>query len=446
MNADPALFWMDRQKINTLPLKELHAQLRRGELSDEGLAAAGRACIAAHPDNPMYLWQPPATTSEKMPNRGQAAGNQRLAGLPVSVKDLFDVAGAPTTCGSGFYVQTRPTPEVDAGYVARWRAAGAVFNGKTHLNEFAYGITGENRWFGDCWIPGFPDRLTGGSSSGAAASVASGAACIGLGTDTGGSLRVPAALCGLVSFRQSLGFAEMEGAFPLAQSFDTLGWLQRHLSDVSWVAHAVHPEVAPEPRQTAPRLAWVRGSFLDGIEADVARACDEFDAALRSAGAEVNAVDAPGWEGAVPLFVPLQASDAARNHSAYLPTHRDRYDPAILERLALGASVTPEAFADLRVQRERFCADWIAPFFRDHEFLIVPAAPVTRLTRGADHRQTRPRLLRYTAPASLGGLPVLTVPWLREGVPSGGFQLLAPRGADARLWALADWLALHLLR
>ena len=440
MNADPALFWMDRKKINTLPLKELHARRRRGELKDEDLDAAGRACIAAHPENPMYLWQPPVTTSAK------AADPRPLAGLPVSVKDLFDVAGAPTTCGSGFYVRTLPTPDQDAGYVSRWRTAGAVLNGKTHLNEFAYGITGENRWFGDCWIPGFPDRLTGGSSSGAAASVAAGAACVGLGTDTGGSLRVPAALCGLVSVRQSLGFAEMDGAFPLAQSFDTLGWLQRHLSDVSWLAHAVHPELPPEPRLLAPRLAWIQGSFLDGMDDEVSRACAEFHAALRSAGAAVATVDAPGWEGAVPLFVPIQASDAARNHSGYLPEHREQYDPAILERLALGASVTPEALAGLRAQRERFCADWIAPFFRDYEFLIVPAAPVTRLTRGADHRQTRPRLLKYTAPASLGGLPVLTVPWIRDGVPSGGFQLLGPRGADARLWALADWLALHLLR
>ena len=429
---------MDRQKINTLPLKELHARLRHGELKHEDLAAAGRACVAAYPDDPMYLWQPPEP--------GPVAANGALGGLPVSVKDLFDVAGAPTTCGSGFYVETRPTPAVDAGYVSRWRAAGAAFNGKTHLNEFAYGITGENRWFGDCWIPGFPDRLTGGSSSGAAASVAAGAACVGLGTDTGGSLRVPAALCGLVSFRQSLGFAEMDGAFPLAESFDTLGWLQRHLSDVSWVAHAVHPELTPEPRHSAPRLAWIQGAFLDGVDDDVARACAEFDTALRSAGAVVNPVDAPGWEGAVPLFVPSQASDTARNHAGDLPEHRERYDPAILERLALGASVTPAALADLRVQRERFCAEWIAPFFREHEFLIVPAAPVTRLARGVDHRQTRPRLLRFTAPASLGGLPVLTVPWIRNGEPSGGFQLLAPRGSDARLWALADWLALHLLR
>lgn len=435
---------MNRQKINTLPLKELHGRRVRGELGTNDLLVAGDAGAAASPGNPMYLWRSPRTESS---DAAQPSSHGRLlSSIPVSVKDLFDVAGAPTTCGSGFFVRTRPEPTEDAGYVKRWRATGAVFTGKTHLNEFAYGITGENRWFGDCTIPGFPDRLTGGSSSGAAATVAAGAACIGLGTDTGGSLRVPAALCGLVSVRQSLGFAEMEGAFPLAQSFDTLGWLQRHLSDVSWVAHAVHPEVAPAPRQAAPQLAWVEGSYLEGMDDDVASACREFDSTLRAAGATVTAVDAPGWDGAVSLFVPIQASDAARNHACFLPEFQEQYDPAILERLALGASVTQEALRDLRSRRERFCADWIAPFFRDHEFLIVPASPVTRLARGADHRQTRPRLLRFTAPASLGGLPVLTVPWIRDGTPSGGFQILAPRGADARLWALADWLALHLCR
>jgi Asp-tRNA(Asn)/Glu-tRNA(Gln) amidotransferase A subunit family amidase len=146
-----------------------------------------------------------------------------LRGFPVSVKDLFDVRGLPTTCGSPFYAGTRPLPEADCPYVADWRALGTVLVGKTNLNEFAYGITGENRGYGDVTQPGHPDRLTGGSSSGAAASVLMGAAAIGLGTDTGGSLRAPAALCGLVSYRATLGSEDAAGSFPLAHAFDTLG-------------------------------------------------------------------------------------------------------------------------------------------------------------------------------------------------------------------------------
>ena len=127
----------------------------------------------------------------------------------------------------------------DTPFVQFWKRKGAWFAGKTHLNEFAYGITGENPWFGDCTIPGQPGRLTGGSSSGAAASVLGGAACLALGTDTGGSLRVPAALCGLVSFRSRDWFPEHSGVFPLAPSFDTLGWIQRHLGDVGFIARAL---------------------------------------------------------------------------------------------------------------------------------------------------------------------------------------------------------------
>jgi amidase/aspartyl-tRNA(Asn)/glutamyl-tRNA(Gln) amidotransferase subunit A len=169
----------------------------------------------------------------------------------------------------------------------------------------------------------------------------------------------------------------------------------------------------------------------------------EFDTLLRQAGAAVDAVEAPGWDGAVKLFVPIQASDAARNHASFLVHHREEYDPALLERFALGAAVTPDQLKGLRAEREAFCRDSVEALFQGRDFLLVPAAPVVRLRVGEDHRNTRPRLLRYTAPASLGGLPVLTVPWVKDGVPSGGFQVLARRGDDARLWAFADWLSLR---
>ena len=430
---------MNRKKITTLPLKELHALLGSGELTAAALAADSAAAAAEVPGCPMYLRRPPE--GDVLSPVTQGGPRRPLDGLPLSVKDLFDVACVPTTCGSSFFSETRPVPNADAGYVRRWRNAGAVVSGKTHLNEFAYGITGENRWFGDCWIPGFPDRLTGGSSSGAAASVAAGAACLALGTDTGGSLRVPAALCGLVSFRQSLGFGEMDGAFPLAQAFDTVGWLQRHLSDVAWVAHAIHPEIRPETLDAPPRFAWPAGPFLDGLSPEVAGAWAQFRGAVTAAGATVTDRSTPGWEDAVGIFVPIQAHEAARNHAPFLSEYRDRYDPAIVERLMMGGAVTPAQLLELQVQRERFLRDCIDPLFSKNEFLVVPASPVPRLELGADHRNTRPRLLRLTAPASLGGLPVLTVPWCPDGVPGCGFQILARRGADSRLWALASWLA-----
>ncbi len=143
-------------------------------------------------------------------------GRHALWGLPISVKDCFDLAGAPTTCGVRFYRELNGDAAQDSWLVERLRAAGAVITGKTHLHPLAYGITGENPEFGDCLQPGDPTALTGGSSSGAAASVQEGSAVAGIGTDTGGSIRAPAALCGLAGYRATLGRGDWRGGAHLA--------------------------------------------------------------------------------------------------------------------------------------------------------------------------------------------------------------------------------------
>jgi Asp-tRNA(Asn)/Glu-tRNA(Gln) amidotransferase A subunit family amidase len=437
-----AAFCMSREKITSLPLKELHRRLRAGDLTATALCEAALAAAQEFPGSPMFLWRDDTAARQAARQLdAQRDFTRPLAGLPASVKDLFDLAGAPTTCGSPFYAATRPVPAVDSGYVARWRRTGVNFVGKTHLNEFAYGITGENRWFGNCTIPGFPDRLTGGSSSGAAASVRSGAACLALGTDTGGSLRAPAALCGLVSFRQSLGFAEWEGSFPLAHSFDTAGWLQRHLGDVALVAHALHPEIAPQPLREAPRVSLLDGPWLVACTPEVLSALRDFGAALAQAGCRMASTAAAGWETARDLFVPIQACEAAGIHAPFLPAHADQYDPAILERLKMGAAVSPQRYAELQAAQAQFVEQNVRPLFATADFLIAPASAMPKLAAHEDQSATRPRLLTLTTPASLAGLPVLTIPWTPDGVPGFGFQVLAPRGQDARLWALAEWLA-----
>ncbi len=433
---------MSREKITSLPLKELHRRLHDGELTATALLEAGLASAGEFANTPMFLWRDDEAARQRARQLDESrAFTQPLAGLPVSVKDLFDLAGAPTTCGSPFYATTRPVPEADAGYVARWRRTGVNFIGKTHLNEFAYGITGENKWFGNCTIPGFPDRLTGGSSSGAAASVRSGTACLALGTDTGGSLRVPAALGGLVSFRQSLGFAEWENSFPLAHSFDTAGWLQRHLGDVAFVAQALHPEIAYQPLTEAPRVRLLDGPWLAACEPEVFAAFQDFGAALAETGCPVTRGVATGLEGARDLFVPIQAHEAAGIHAPFLPRHAAQYDPAILERLKMGAGISVQRYTELQALRLKFVEERISPLFIGADFLIAPASATPRLLAREDQSTTRPRLLTLTTPASLAGLPVLTIPWLPQGDPGFGFQVLAPRGQDARLWAMAEWLS-----
>ena len=165
-----------------------------------------------------------------------------LFGVPIGVKDCFDVAGYPTTCGSHFYAEKNGIVAADSAVAARLRQAGAVIMGKTHLHQLAYGITGENSEYGDCVQPENPQALTGGSSSGSSASVQEGSAVASIGTDTGGSIRVPAALCGLAGYRSTLGLGgapAWEGGFHLAVSFDTLGWLFRDLRDGPALAAAL---------------------------------------------------------------------------------------------------------------------------------------------------------------------------------------------------------------
>lgn len=428
-----------RLLLNT-PLREISRRLHEGGLAVGDVVSEAISGARSSPGSRAFVWLDEAGARARSEALRQGPPGGPLWGLPISVKDLFDVAGLPTTCGSPFYAGTRPVPDADSGDVGRWRAAGTVIVGKTVLNEFAYGITGENRCFGDCTQPAHPGRLTGGSSSGAAASVLMGAAAIALGTDTGGSLRVPAALCGLVSYRASLGFADWSGSFPLAHSFDTVGWLQRSLGDVAFVARARHPGVEAPPLSRPPKVAVMAGDWLAPAEPEILEALGRFSGSLRRAGAEVVEIPATGWEKAVELFVPIQAHEAHSIHARYLPSHSGAYDPGILARLEMGRGVGASRHADLLGEKAEF-ARGLQALFQDVDLLVAPASAMRELKAGADHAATRPRLLKLTAPASLGGLPVLTVPWLEDGLPGIGFQVMAPHGQDARLWAFAEWLA-----
>lgn len=421
-------------------LQELSARLRSGELTPGRLTESALKAARQGVGSRAFLMVDETGARARAAALEASGPGGPLWGVPVSVKDLFDVAGWPTTCGSPFYAGTRPVPATDAPYVADWRSQGAVLVGKTNLNEFAYGITGENRWFGDVTQPAWPGRLTGGSSSGAAASVLMGAAAIGLGTDTGGSLRVPAALCGLVSYRASLGSEDASGSFPLAHAFDTLGWLQRHLGDLPWVARNFRPAVASPRLERPPRIGVVRGDWLAPAEPEVLAGLERFVAALRDGGAEIDPVEGVGWDRAVDCFVPIQAHEAHATHARYLPDHAGAYDPAILPRLELGRSVSSARYAELLAEREAFRRGFDSLFAR-FDVLVAPANAMRVLEAGADHAGTRPRMIRLTAPASLGGLPVVTVPWIEGGQPGLGFQCLGAPGSDGRLWSFAEWLA-----
>src|SRR6516162_3077068 len=231
-------------------IRDLRPALASGTLQVSALAETALAHSNQNAGRNTYTWMDEAWTRaeaarvEAMP-RGSGGpfgdGRPALWGMPISVKDLFDLAGSPTSCGVHFYRDLNGIAKRDSWLVEQLRAAGAIIIGKTHLHPLAMGITGENPDYGDCVQPNDPGAFTGGSSSGAAASVQEGSVVAAIGTDTGGSIRVPAALCGLAAYRATFGRGDWRGGAHLAESFDTMGWLFRDLEDAPLLAAPFAP-------------------------------------------------------------------------------------------------------------------------------------------------------------------------------------------------------------
>lgn len=426
---------------STWTIRELRAALAAGAARPSQLAEAALAHANQNASRNTYLWQSAAwaraeaARAEAMPRgNGGSFGDGRPAlwGLPISVKDCFDLAGAPTSCGVHFYRDLNGKATSDSWLVEQLRAAGAVIVGKTHLHPLAYGITGENPEFGDCVQPRDSSALTGGSSSGAAASVQEGSAVAAIGTDTGGSVRVPAALCGLAGYRATLGRGDWRGGAHLAGSFDTMGWLFSDLEDAPLLAAPfAADEQAPAPRFA--RFTFLADNFLRDCDREVAESFRGVIRELQALGLAAHSIDPAWWRESVEIFAPLQASEAAQIHAGNF----DHFEPAIRDRLRWGASLTPDEIAALRRRHADFRAR-MDEIFAAHELVLLPCAPVARLAAGADHSQTRSRLLRYTAPFSLAGTPTVAIP-----CSHGGMQLAAARSCDEPLLGLAKQLGAH---
>ena len=381
-----------------------------------------------------YLWRDEAWTlseAERAAALLADAQSSPLCGIPISVKDCFDLAGSPTTCGTVFYRDHNGIAEQDSWLVDRLRKAGAVIIGKTHLHPLAYGITGENPDFGDCIQSGNPTALTGGSSSGAAASVLEGSALAAIGTDTGGSIRVPAALCGLSGYRASLSIGDWRGGAHLAQSFDTMGWLFRDLEDAPLLASVFDVKIYGN-MGLPTGFAVVDEAFLDDCEPEVLDSYYRSIEELEVLGLTATTIDVSWWHDSREIFAPIQASEAACIHEGNFA----HFEDSIRERLEWGASLSDSEITALRARYTAF-KDHMDLLLTEHQLLLMPCAPVVRLEAGADHSQTRIRLLRYTTPVSLAGMPAVTIPFLVDEKPAGGMQLAAARDDDARLLALA---------
>jgi aspartyl-tRNA(Asn)/glutamyl-tRNA(Gln) amidotransferase subunit A len=421
--------------LNLSPLSAARAALQHGQLDPARLAAESLDRANSNLSKNVYITLDPQWTlaeAAALPERfTRSTARPPLYGLSISLKDCFDLTGFPTTCGSRFYARQNGIAAADSWVAERLRAQGAILIGKTHLHQLAYGITGENSNYGDCTQPRDAARLTGGSSSGAAASVQEGSALAAIGTDTGGSIRVPAALCGLAGYRSSLGLGDWRGAAHLAASFDTIGWLFRDLRDAPLLASALlDVPVRPHSPGRTIKIGAVDNAFIHDAEPQVSAAFTAFQQELQQAGATVANFDSSAWTGSFDLFAAIQASEAAAVHAGFF----DHFEPAIADRLRWGASIAPPELGQLRARLGDFRARFDRLFDR-YDFLILPCSPVSALGAGADHSAARARILRYTSAASLAGTPVVAIPLIEAGV-----QLVARHGADAELVAFAAHL------
>jgi amidase/aspartyl-tRNA(Asn)/glutamyl-tRNA(Gln) amidotransferase subunit A len=346
-----------------------------------------------------------------------------LAGLAVSVKDLFDLQGQPTPAGS-VVLADAPAATADSPAVARLRAAGGVVIGRTNMTEFAFSGVGVNphhgtpaAYDGRFGALSDPARVPGGSSSGAAVSVATGAAFVGLGSDTGGSIRIPAALNGVVGFKNTARLVPTQGALPLSTTLDTVCATTHSVRD----AITVHEVLAQRSvaRRTAPlatlRLAVPTTVFLDGLDAPVARAFERTLAQLRQAGAQITEIALPPMQ-QQPAYG-FAAPESYAWHRELLQRAGERYDPRVRKRIEAGATLRAWEYVDLLRSRQHWITDMQA-CMADYDALLSPTVPITApllasvapadgqdaaldAARDAEFFRVNALLLRNTSPVNL---------------------------------------------
>ncbi|HEY4439356.1 MAG TPA: amidase [Candidatus Elarobacter sp.] len=351
-----------------------------------------------------------------------------LHGRTLAVKDIIDVAGLPTRAGSSFY---RRDPERDAPVVAALRAAGALVIGKTNTHEFAWGITTENPHFGRTANPWDPARSVGGSSGGSGAAVAAGLADIALGSDTLGSIRLPAALNGISGIRPALDALSLDGVFPLAAGLDTVGPFARDLATVQRVYEVLAG--APVRDVQVQRVCRLRGGFWERVEPAVLSALDDAVAVLRAGGIIVDEI---AWsdDALLPAIQAVQAIAAADVHRALFAEHEAEYGEDVRGRVA-GALAAGTAEADAAREAIAFARATFDAATRGYDGALAASA-AGEAPRAPVPAEYRAETLPLMAPASGFGLAAVAVPigFGSNGMPLG-MQIIAP-GEVAPAFAL----------
>lgn len=370
----------------------------------------------------------------------EPATSRLLDGVPFAVKDLFDLRGRVTR--SGAFLSRDDAPAVrSAAAVRRLEAAGAVPVATTAMDEYAHGFTTRNDHFGDCLNPRDPRRIAGGSSGGSAAAVALGDVDLALGSDTNGSGRVPASLCGVYGFKPGFGVVSADGLAPFARSLDHVSWFTASADRAEQALDALAGETAPALE--APRLGY---ADLDGAAAPEAGAAVALAAAALGAHDGSRVVRLPSLERTLDASLLITAAEGAEVHRRHLRSRRAELGRSARIGLTAGALLPPAA-----VETARRYRSWLEARYRELfasiDVLVLPTTPVsapllaqTTITLGDGRSVDRePYLGLFTAPFSLLGLPALSVPVRTPGLPVG-VQLVGARGAERTLLRLAGEL------
>jgi len=367
-----------------------------------------------------------------------------LHGMPISIKDLIDVAGQPTTAASR--VRAGHVATEDATVVKRLRDAGAVLIGKTNLHEFALGTTSEESAFGAVHNPRDTSRSAGGSSGGSAAAVAVGMGLASIGTDTGGSVRIPAAACGVVGLKATRGEIPLDGVVPLCATFDHVGPITRSVEDaaVLWAVlsgRPVRPIESPSPRTLT--LGALGPYFTALLTSEVRAAFDTAVGQLRASGMKIEPRTVNGTESIVDSYVNISLPEAANWHSATLDTQAADYQAPVRERLERGRTIAAVSYLRGRDAREQLRSA-VDAALEGCSALVLPTLPIVAPVLGTadvtmDNGETlavRAAMLRLTQLFNISGHPAISLPITAAGMPVG-LQLVGRSDATEDLLAVA---------
>lgn len=427
------------------------ARLRAGATTAVALTERCLAAIAAHgAGTNAFITVHDASAREAAGRLDQelSAGRDRgpLHGMPISLKDLIDEAGVPNTAGSR--VLDDRTPTADSTLVTRLREAGAVLIGRANLHEFALGTTSDDSGYGAVHNPHDETRSPGGSSGGSAAAVAAGMSIASIGTDTGGSIRIPAAACGVVGLKPSRGEVPTDGIVPLSRTLDHAGPLALGVQDAAWIWQVISgrpTEVIVPATTRGLRLTQLVGYFDAPLEPAVR---DAFTAALdrlAATGVSTGTAELSDTGHLSQMYVDIVLPEAAHWHAPYLDSRKDRYRPTVQARIAHGRTIGAVSYIDA-LDRCTMFEQQVSALLDSCDALILPTLPITAPVIGQTEIVVDPGtgtplpvrgvMLKHTQLFNMSGHPAITLPISSPGLPVG-LQLVGRRNQTAALLAVA---------